>query len=100
MSDAKKRKRQQAKAKGELPVLNPNAAGIDIGANEIYVSVPPDRDPEPVRCFPTFTEDLHRLADWLKACGVETVAVEATGVYSGGFRFFRFWKHVDSRFAW
>jgi transposase len=81
MSDAKKRKRQQAKAKGELPVLNPNAAGIDIGANEIYVSVPPDRDPEPVRCFPTFTEDLHRLADWLKGCGIQTVAMEATGVY-------------------
>jgi hypothetical protein len=53
-----------------------------------------------VRSFPTFSEDPHRLADWLKACGVETVAVEATGVYSGGFRFFRFWKHVDSRFAW
>jgi hypothetical protein len=35
----------------------------------------------PVRSFPTFTEDLHRLADWLKACGIQTVAMEATGVY-------------------
>jgi transposase len=81
MSRTKKRKDQQAKAKAELPVLSPNAAGIDIGATEIYVSVRPDRDPEPVRAFPTFTEDLHSLADWLGACGVETVAMESTGVY-------------------
>jgi len=81
MSRAKKQKRQRSQAKSELPVLNPNAAGIDIGATEIYVAVRPDCDSEPVRSFPTFTEDLHRLADWLKACGVETVAMEATGVY-------------------
>jgi transposase len=80
MSRAKKRKLKEKK-EPELPVLNPNAAGIDIGATEIYVAVRPGRDPEPVRCFPTFTEDLHRIADWLKACGVETVAMEATGVY-------------------
>jgi hypothetical protein len=43
MSRAKKRKKQQAKAKSELPVLNPNAAGIDIGANQTYVAVPSDR---------------------------------------------------------
>ena len=70
-----------AKGAGEMPILRPNAAGIDIGATEIYVAVPSDRDSEPVRSFPTFTEDLHRLADWLKACGIETVAMEATGVY-------------------
>jgi hypothetical protein len=46
-----------------------------------YVAVPPDRDPEPVRSFKTFTSDLERLADWLVACGVKTVAMEATGVY-------------------
>jgi transposase len=46
-----------------------------------YVAVPADRDPEPVRCFKTFTDDLHRLADWLVACDVKTVAMEATGVY-------------------
>jgi transposase len=46
-----------------------------------YVAVALDRDPEPVRGFKTFTEDLHRLADWLVACGVKTVAMEATGVY-------------------
>lgn len=81
MSRTNKRKTQDSKWKADLPTLNPDAAGIDIGATEIYVSVRPDRDSEPVRVFPTFTEDLHRLADWLKTCGVESVAMEATGVY-------------------
>jgi transposase len=81
MSRAKKRKSKAARGTSELPVLRPNAAGVDIGATEIFVAVPPDRDPEPVQAFPTFTEDLHRLADWLKACGIETVAMESTGVY-------------------
>ena len=81
MSRAKKRKTRATKGANEMPILRPNAAGIDIGATEIYVAVPPDRDSEPVRAFPTFTEDLHHLADWLKACGIETVAMESTGVY-------------------
>jgi transposase len=81
MSRAKKRKIKVAKGGSELPILRPNAAGIDIGATEIYAAVPPHRDSEPVRAFPTFTEDLHRLADWLKACGIETVSMESTGVY-------------------
>jgi len=45
------------------------------------VAVPPSSDPKPVRCFGTFTADLHALADWLKACKVTTVAIESTGVY-------------------
>jgi transposase len=64
-----------------LPVLNPNAAGLDIGATEIYVAVPADRDSEPVRCFATFTQDLEALADWLEQCHIRTVAMESTGVY-------------------
>jgi transposase len=64
-----------------LERVNPNAAGIDCGSAMHYVAVPPDRDPEAVRCFKTFTEDLNRLADWLVVCGVKTVAMEATGVY-------------------
>ncbi len=64
-----------------LLCLNPNAAGVDIGATEIYIAVPGDRDLQPVRCFSTFTEDLHAAADWLKACHIETVAMESTGVY-------------------
>ena len=48
------------------PIMNPDAAGIDIGATEIYVAVPADRDPEPIRMFATFTQDLNCLADWLQ----------------------------------
>ena len=64
-----------------LPKTVRHAAGIDIGATEIYVAVPADRDPEPVRMFATFTQDLNHLADWLQQCGVRTVAMESTGVY-------------------
>jgi transposase len=65
----------------DRPVLEPNAAGIDVGAREMFVAVSPGADEHPVRVFTTFTEDLHRLADWLVQCGVITVAMEATGVY-------------------
>jgi len=63
------------------PVLNPHAAGIDIGATEIYVAVPLDRDPQPIRRFGTFTQDLLAVATWLTQCGVTSVAMESTGVY-------------------
>ena len=62
-------------------VENPDAAGIDIGAEELVVAVPSDRDPEFVRSFPSFTPDLHDLRDWLLKCGVKTVAIESTGNY-------------------
>ena len=65
----------------DRPILEANAAGIDIGAREIFVAVPPDRDEHPVRVFSTFTEDLEKMAQWLVRCGVTTVAMEATGVY-------------------
>jgi transposase len=64
-----------------LERIIPNAAGIDCGSAEHYVAVPSDRDSMPVQAFPTFTGDLNRLADWLTACGVTSVAMEATGVY-------------------
>ena len=66
---------------GDLPVVQPDAAGIDVGSAEHWVAVAPGRDPSPVRRFAAFTADLGRLADWLAACGVRTVAMEATGVY-------------------
>jgi len=62
-------------------LVNPNAAGLDIGSAEIWVCVPADRDSQPVRKFGTFTPDLQALAEWLQACGIETVAMESTGVY-------------------
>lgn len=64
-----------------LPIVNPDAAGLDIGSDEIWACVPLGRDPQPVRQFGTFTPDLHRLADWLATCHVNTVAMESTGVY-------------------
>lgn len=64
-----------------FPAFQPNAGGIDIGAREIYIAVPPDRDAHPVRKCDTFTGDLHQMAQWLVHCGVTTVAMESTGVY-------------------
>lgn len=74
------RARQAASPEG-IPIVNSNAAGMDIGANEIYVAVPADRDRQPVRCFGTFTVELGLLSEWLQQCRIETVAMEATGVY-------------------
>jgi transposase len=74
------------------PALNPHAAGIDIGATAIYVAVPAEQDPAPVRCFGTFTQGLLALAHWLRKCGIRTVAMEATGVYS--------WRNRALRSAW
>ena len=69
----------------ELPAglarMNLNAAGIDVGAESHFVAVPEDRSETPVREFKAFTGALHRLADWLSECGVDTVALESTGVY-------------------
>jgi transposase len=80
---ARKRKaKKETKANNSmLPVMRPHAAGIDIGATEIFVAVPADRAAENVRGFPTFTQDLYALADWLEQCGIKTVAMESTGVY-------------------
>jgi transposase len=66
---------------GDRPVEQPCAAGIDIGAREIFVAVHHDPDNQPVRRFGTFTQDLEAMADWLEHCGVTTVAMESTGVY-------------------
>jgi transposase len=66
---------------GTLPVLHPDAAGVDVGANELYVAMSADRDPQPVRSFPTFIRDLHALADWLVECEIRAVAMESTSVY-------------------
>jgi transposase len=78
---SKRRRRNKGMCLEDRPVLEPNAAGIDVGAREMFVAVPPGRDENPVRVFATFTEDLERLTDWLEQCGVTTVALESTGVY-------------------
>ncbi|MGB3668910.1 MAG: IS110 family transposase [Phormidesmis sp.] len=65
----------------EICAIHPHAAGIDIGAESHWVSVPPERDSASVREFSCFTGDLYAMAAWLKQCGVTTVAMESTGVY-------------------
>ena len=71
----------RSKAAVSRPVVEPDAAGIDVGATAMYVAVPADRDSQPVRRFATFTGDLLALAGWLQSCRIQTVAMESTGVY-------------------
>jgi transposase len=80
MKDKRPPREPRRSSRGLSPV-NPHVAGIDCGAAEHYVAVPPDRSAASVRSFPTFTTDLHALADWLVSCGITSVAMEATGVY-------------------
>jgi hypothetical protein len=85
MSKSNRQKNRKRASKGagqgkatkgpERPLFEPNAAGIDIGAREIFVAVPADRDAHPVRKFETFTEDLQRMAQWLVSSGVTTAAI-------------------------
>jgi transposase len=62
-------------------IVFPNAAGIDVGASSHWVAVPRYAAEDPVREFGAMTDDLNAMADWLIACGVDTVALESTGVY-------------------
>ena len=62
-------------------IVFPNAAGIDVGASSHWVAVPRHATDDPVREFGAMTDDLNAMADWLIACGVDTVALESTGVY-------------------
>jgi transposase len=64
-----------------MPTVHPNAAGIDVGSTFHVVAVPDDRDGDTVRSFRSFSGDVHALADWLRDAGVDTVAMESTGVY-------------------
>ena len=75
------RKRAREQKSVQPAVFQPHAAGIDIGAREIYVAIPADRDEHPVRRCGTFTGDLHQMAEWLVHCGITTAAMESTGVY-------------------
>src|SRR5271165_199257 len=73
--------KKPSKRSEPIEIVHPNAAGLDIGSREIWACVPPDCGEETVRPFATFTPDLYRLADWLVANKVDTVAMESTGVY-------------------
>ncbi len=69
------------KGSGNLQVVHPDCAGVDIGKSRHYVAVDGSRFEEPVRNFGTFTSDLEAMAEWLASCGVREVAMESTGVY-------------------
>jgi transposase len=79
----KQKKTEQHKAVdlNSLDQINLDAAGLDLGAEEIYACVPEGRSPNSVRHFGTYTTDLQALARWLRECSVTTVAMESTGVY-------------------
>jgi hypothetical protein len=82
-----KRKSRRAKEQkvsplsGDLELIEPDAAAVDVGSRSHWVAVNPQRDPNPVREFGTFTADLMSLVDWLAQCGAKSVVMEATGVY-------------------
>lgn len=84
---ARAKSNPQSLAQGEirstegLPVVNPHAAGADIGAEQIYVCIPGPDQTQIVRTFGTYTADLHALANWLVENGIQTIAMESTGVY-------------------
>ena len=77
----RKSRRKKGMCQQERPLVESHAAGIDVGAREMYVAIPADRDRRPVRVFATFTADLAALVDWLVDRGITTVAMESTGVY-------------------
>lgn len=93
MKPASNRKRATARKRrsdglirpaASMPVINPHAAGIDVGATEHYACVPPDSvaaGQDSVRRFGAFSQDLDQLVDWFKQCAIKTVAMESTGVY-------------------
>ena len=78
---AKKAKKLHTRKGVELKIVNPNAAGIDIADTEMQVCVPIDRDGDNNRRFGSFTRDLNEICEWLVDCGIDTAAMEATGIY-------------------
>lgn len=93
-----KHKQSSGSNQVNLPLINSNAAGIELGADRHWISVPVDRDSQSVRSFTCFTADLYAMADWLKQCQIETVAMESTG--SIGYLCSKFWKVVVLMSSW
>jgi transposase len=83
----KKAASRRARKTGDSPQhsintqTHPDAAGIDVGAEEFVVAVPAGRCEKPVRTFATFTSGVAALRDWLLECGIKTAAMESTGNY-------------------
>ena len=66
----------------KMPIVNPNAAGVDVGGKFHLVAIGQSLDE--VRQFGAYTEDLHEVANWLVDNDIETVAMESTGSYWKG----------------
>ena len=81
MAKRKKQTKQSAISFETLDQLNLNAAGIDMGDQEIWVAIPKGRDKRPIRRFNTFTHQLQALVQWLCSCNIDTVAMESTSIY-------------------
>jgi len=64
-----------------LRVINPDAAGIDIGSTSHFVAVPEGRDKAVVREFECYTPDIKKMVEWLKQCSIKTIVMESTGSY-------------------
>jgi transposase len=84
---SKKEEKKQVKGTVSMPLVNPNAAGIDIGDTLLSVAIPEGRAIESVKNFSAFTCDLLSISHWLQENGIETVAMESTGIY---------WKNLYS----
>ena len=67
--------------KESLEVLNPDSAGIDIGSDKHFVSVPEQKSATPIRTFGATTKDLDEIVKWLISLGIKDVAMESTGIY-------------------
>jgi transposase len=80
-TDKRARRQRSMLERTGLAQVHLNAAGIDIGSAVHWAAVPEGRDEQHVRSFPSFTSGLNELAEWLQHCGIETVAMESTGVY-------------------
>ena len=81
MNSPKLPKRKKMNLPKHLQHINQHAAGIDVGSRSHWVAAPEGSTDQPVQEFQSFTDDLHRMADWLITCGVSTVAMESTGIY-------------------
>ena len=106
VAHSKRASKRKETGQPDQPVCQPDAAGIDIGAREIYVAVPADRDANPVRKCGTFTEDLNQMAEWLVSVGIKTAANALSTLAPMeppeciGFLCTMYWKRMALMCAW
>jgi len=81
MEKEQKREVKKKRHNQGMPVINPYAAGIDVGDIKFDVAISDGATGFEVREYPTFTDDLEALVNWLKSEGITTVAMESTGIY-------------------